>query len=88
MLTLVIALVSCIGVIIASILNHRAVTTAARITAADTIRFDAALIAALAELEVARVQHDTAVEVARIQATAAVDAARLAHGGHLPPSTT
>ncbi len=50
MLTLVIALVSCIGVVVASILNHRAVTTAAKIAAGDTIRFDAALIAALAQL--------------------------------------
>jgi hypothetical protein len=39
-------------------------------------------------MEVARLQHDTAIEVARIQATAAIDAARLAHGGRLPPSTT
>ena len=88
MLTLVIALLSCIGVIVASILNHRAVTTAAKITAADPVRFDAALVTALTELEVARVQHHTAIEVARIQATAAIEAARLAHGGHLPPSTT
>jgi len=88
MLTLVIALLSCIGVIVASILNHRAVTTAAKITAADTIRFDAALIAALAQLKAAQLQHDTAIEVARIQATATIEAARLAHGGHLPPSST
>ena len=85
MLAIVIALLSCLGVIVASLLNHRAITTAARITAGDTIRFDAALIAALAELEVARVQHDTAVRVAHIQATATIEAARLAHG-HLPPS--
>jgi len=39
-------------------------------------------------MEVARLQHDTAIEVARIQATAAIEAARLADGGHLPPSTT
>jgi len=88
MLAIVIALLSCLGVVVASLLNHRAVTTAARITAADTIRFDAALIAALAELEVVRVQHNTAVQVARIQATAAIEAARLANAGHLPPSTT
>ena len=88
MLTLVIALISCLGVIVASVLNHRAVTKAARITAADPVRFDAALIQALTDMEVARLQRDTAIEVARIQATAAIDAARLAHGGHLPPSTT
>ena len=88
MLTLVIALVSCIGVVVALILNHRAITTAAKIAAADTIRFDAALIAALAQLEAAQLQHDTAIEVARIQATATIEAARLAHGGHLPPSST
>lgn len=88
MLTLVIALASCIGVVVASILNHRAITTAAKIAAADTIRFDAALIAALAQLEAAQLQHDTAIEVARIQATATIEAARLAHGGHLPPSST
>jgi len=88
MLTLVIALLSCIGVIVASILNHRAVTTAAKITAGDTVRFDAALIAALAQLEAAQLQHNTAIEVARIQATATIEAARLAHGGHLPPSST
>ena len=81
MLTLAIALASCIGVVVASILNHRAITTAATIAAADTIRFDAALIAALAQLEAAQLQHDTAIEVARIQATATVEAARLAHGG-------
>lgn len=77
MLTLVIALVSCIGVVAASILNYRAVTTAAKIAAGDTIRFDAALIAALAQLEAAQLQHDTAIEVARIQAAATVEAARL-----------
>ena len=88
MLTLVIALLSCIGVIVASILNHRAVTTAAKITAADTIRFDAALIAALTQLKAAQLQHDTAIEVARIQATSTVEAARLAHGGHVPPAGT
>ncbi len=88
MLTLVIALTSCIGVVVASILNHRAITTAAKIAAADTIRFDAALIAALAQLEAAQLQHDTAIEVARTQATATIEAARLAHGGHLPPSST
>jgi len=88
MLTLAIALASCIGVVVASILNHRAITTAAKIAAADTIRFDAALIAALAQLEAAQLQHDTAIEVARIQATATIKAARLAHGGHLPPSST
>lgn len=88
LLTLAIALISCVGVIVASILNHRAVTTAARITATDTVRFDAALIAALAELEVARVQRETAVQVAGIQATASIEAARLAAGGHLPPSPT
>ena len=68
--------------------NHRAITTAAKIAAADTIRFDAALIAALAQLEAAQLQHDTAIEVARIQATATVEAARLAYGGHLPPAST
>lgn len=88
MLTLVIALISCLGVIVASILNLRAVTQAARITAADPVRFDAALVQALADMEVARLQHDTAIAVARIQATAAIEAARLGHGGHLPPSTT
>lgn len=88
MLTLSIALISCVGVIVASILNHRAITTAAKITAADPIRFDAALIAALAQLEAAQLQHDTAIKVARIQATATIEAARLAHGGHLPPSST
>jgi len=88
MLTLVIALISCLGVIVASILNHRAITAAAKITAADPIRFDAALIAALAQLEAAQLQHDTAIKVARIHASATIDAARLAHGGHLPPSTT
>ena len=66
MLTLAIALASCIGVVVASILNHRAITTAAKIAVADTIRFDAALIAALAQLEAAQLQHDTAIEVARI----------------------
>ncbi len=70
MLTLVIALISCLGVIVASVLNHRAVTKAARITAADPVRFDAALIQALTDMEVARLQHDTAIEVARIQAAA------------------
>lgn len=88
MLTLVIALLSCIGVVVASILNHRAITAAAKIAAVDTICFDAALIAALAQLEAAQLQHDTAIEVARIQATATIEAARLAHGGHLPPSST
>ena len=88
MLTLAIALASCIGVVVASILNHRAVTTAAKIAAADTIRFDVALIAALAQLEAAQLQHDTAIEVARIQATSTVEAARLAHGGHVPPAGT
>lgn len=78
MLTLVIALISCVGVVVASILNHRAVTTAAKTAAGDTIRFDAALIAALAQLEAAQLQHDTAIEVARIQADATVEAARLA----------
>jgi len=60
--------------------------TAAKIAAADAIRVDAVLIAALAQLEAA--QHDTATEVARIQATATTEAASLAHGGHLPPSST
>jgi len=49
MLTLVIALISCLGVIVASVLNHRAVTAAARITAADPVRFDAALVQALTD---------------------------------------
>jgi hypothetical protein len=80
MLTLVISLLSCIGVIVASLLNHRAVTTAARIAAGDTIRFDSALIAAMAQLEAAQLQHDAAIEVARIQAAATVDAARMAAG--------
>ncbi len=80
MLTLVIALLSCIGVVIASILNHRAITTAAKIAAGDTIRFDAALIAALAQLDAAQLQHDTAVGVARIQAAATIEAARLSGG--------
>jgi hypothetical protein len=53
MLTLVIALIFCLGVIVASVLNHRAVTAAARITAADPVRFDAALIQALTDMEVA-----------------------------------
>ena len=35
MLTLVIALISCLGVVVASIVNYRAITAAARITAAD-----------------------------------------------------
>jgi len=53
MLTLVIALISCLGVVVASIVNCRAITAAARITAADPTRFDSALLAALAELEAA-----------------------------------
>lgn len=78
--TLMIALLSCVGVVVASILNRRAVTTAAKIAAGDTIRFDAALIAALAQLEAAQLQHDTAIEVARLHAAATIEAARLARG--------
>jgi len=61
MLTLVIALISCVGVVVASIVNYRAITAAARITAADPTRFDSALLAALAELEAARLRHDSAI---------------------------
>lgn len=57
--------------------KDRAITTAAKIAAGDTIRFDAAIIAALAQLEAAQLQHDTAIEVARIHAAATVEAARL-----------
>jgi Mrp family chromosome partitioning ATPase len=74
--------------LVASVLNQRAVTKAAKITAADPLRFDAALVQALTDIQVARLQHDTAIAVARIQATATIEASRLAHGGHLPPSTT
>lgn len=52
------------------------------------VRFDTALIQALTDMQVARLQHDTAIEVARIPATAAIEAARLAQGGHVPLSTT
>jgi hypothetical protein len=88
MLSLVIALLSCVGVVVASVLNHRAITTAVRITAADPVRFHAAVVQALTDLEVARLQHDTSIEVACIEAKAAIEAARLAHAGRLPPATT
>jgi hypothetical protein len=88
MLTLVIALISCIGVIVASVLNHRAVSAAARITAADPVRCRRGARPGAHRHGGRALQHDTAVEVARIQATAAIEAARLAHGGHLPPWTT
>jgi hypothetical protein len=64
MLTLVIALISCLGVVVASIVNYRAITAAARITAADPARFDTVLLATLAELEVAHLQHDSAIDSA------------------------
>ncbi len=85
---LVIALLSCLGVIVASVLKTEPSRPQPRSPRRARVRFDAALIAALTDLEVARLQHDTAIEVARIQATAAIEAARLAYGGHLPPSTT
>ena len=80
MLTLVIALISCLGVVVASIVNHRAITAAARITAADPRPRRAR------GRPPAAPQRDRGR--ARIQAGATLQAARLAHSADLPPSAT
>jgi len=82
-----IALISSVAVVLSSLISRRGANEAARIAAGDQVRFDAAFIQALAELEVAVQDHDAAIEVARIQAAASIEVARLsAHGRRLSAS--
>lgn len=86
-MSIAVAVISAVAVIVSSLVSRRGATEAARIAAGDEVRFDAALIQALAELEVARRHHDAAIKVARIQAAASIEVARLSQAGPQPRGT-